>query len=314
MEHTKFNRIFLALVFGGLFLSGFLALSRFGGADNDLILRHQIDKIDRLVTSGDQLDFAVLGDSSAGNGIAADVLERISGRRVENFALTGSFGLAGSLHLLRQLHERHGVNHFFLIHSPDIWGRILQKEAIFKLMPLESLAEYAGLIDGNPNWEFFKYLLNPQRLADAARYLYGGVVRSVKGGKPHSRIDGDFLAQSEETFANGKKHLESSMEWRTLSLHKLHELHLLQRYCVENKLKCVLMSGPVHESAYIDLQERMARAFGVLDLSNEYFRIDMSVHAFPDAWMGDTVDHVDVNQKPVTTRVYWGSMSRYLGN
>lgn len=314
MEHTRFNRIFLAFVFGGLFLSVLLALSRFGGADNDLILRHQIAKIDRLPANGEQLDFAVLGDSSAGNGIAADVLEKLSGRRVKNFALTGSYGLVGSLHLLRQLHEQHGVNQFVLVHSPDIWNRVLQKEAIFKLLPLGSLTEYAKLIDGNAHWEFFKFLLNPQRLVSSTHYLYETVIQSVIRAKPHPRIEADFLMQREETFASGKKHLESSMQWKMLSLHKLHELRMIQHYCVENKLKCVLMAGPVHESAYIELQEHMAQAFDRLDLGNEYFRIDMSVHAFPDAWMGDAVDHVDAVRRPETTRVYWESMSRYLGN
>jgi len=314
MKYTKFNHIFLCLVFSGLFLSALLALSRFGSADNDLILRHQIGKIDRLAIDREQLDFAVLGDSSAGNGISAHVLEKLSGRRVKNFALTGSFGLAGSLYLMQRLHQQHGVNQFVLVHSPDIWNRAMQKEAIFKLLPLGSLSEYAKLIDGSPHWEFFKYLLNPQRLIDTARYLYEEVIRSIKGREPYSWIDADFLVQREETFANGKRQLESSMEWKTLSPHKLNELHLVRRYCVENKLKCVLMSGPVHESAYVNLQGQMTLAFGELDLSNEYFLIDMSVHAFPDTWMGDTVDHVEVRRRPESTKVYWESMSRYLGN
>lgn len=312
MENTRFNRIYLSFVFGGLFFSAFLAFSRFGGADNDLILRHQIAKMDRLVANVEPLDFAVLGDSSAGNGIDAVVLGKLSGRRVENFALTGSFGLVGSLHLMRQLHKQHGVNQFVLVHSPDIWNRVLQKEAIFKLLPLGQLAEYAKLIDGNANWEFFKYLLHPQRLLDATRYSYETVIQSVKGAQPHSRIEADFLAQSAETFASGKKYLEYFLEWEMLSLHKLHELRMIQHYCVENKLKCVLMSGPVHESAYVDLPEQMARTFGRLDLDNEYFRIDTSVYAFPGAWMGDTVDHVDVRRRPETSRVYWESISRHL--
>jgi len=74
MEHKKFIRIFLALVFGGLFLSALLAVFRIGGGDNDLILRHQIAKMDRLVTNKEQLDFVVLGDSSAGHGLDSDVL------------------------------------------------------------------------------------------------------------------------------------------------------------------------------------------------------------------------------------------------
>lgn len=314
MKHKSFNCIFLVLVCGGLFLSALLAVLRIGGGDNDLILRHQIAKMDRLVANEERLDFVVLGDSSAGNAVDPDVLEKLSGLRVENFALTGSFGLVGSFHMLQNLHERLGVNEFVLIHSPDIWNRILQKEAVFKLLPLGSLAKYADLVDGNVQWEFFKYLLNPQRLVDTALYVYEQVISLVSWEQPHSRIENDFLAQREETFASGRKHLETTMEWQNLSRHKLYELQLVQRYCVEKKLKCILMSGPVHESAYVDLQQQIANAFGSLKLSNKYFRVDMSVHAFTNAWMGDTIDHVDIGRKRETSRVYWKSMSKYLGS
>ena len=175
-------------------------------------------------------------------------------------------------------------------------------------------ANYAKLITGNVHWEFLKWLLNPQRLTDTARYLYETVVQSMTSSRSHSRIQADFLAQREQTFASGKKHLESSMGWKTLSQHKLDELELVYRYCVENKLRCILMPGPVHEQAYIDLERQMARTFGGLDLNSEYFRIDMTVHAFPNEWMGDTMDHVDVRRRPETTRVYWESISRFFGS
>ena len=108
MERARFNRIFLVQVLTGLLASAVLALVRFGASDNDLILRHQLSKVDRLA-SVRALDFAVLGDSSAGNGVSAEVLRALSGAKVENFALTGSFGLAGDLYLMKRLHERHGL-------------------------------------------------------------------------------------------------------------------------------------------------------------------------------------------------------------
>jgi len=312
MEHKKFIRIFLALVFGGLFLSALLAVFRIGGGDNDLILRHQIAKMDRLVTNKEQLDFVVLGDSSAGHGLDSDVLARISGLRVENFALTGSFGVVGSLHMLRHLHERLGVRRFVLVHSPDIWHRALQKEAVFKLLDPGSLAEYQDLVEGNVYWEFFKYLLNPHRIVDTVQYAYEMAINLAQERRPYPRIESDFLAQSEETFASGAKSLQRAMEWRSLSHHKLRELQLVHDYCVENKLNCILMSGPVHESAYFDLQWQMSNTFGRLELYNDFFHVDMSLHAFTNEWMGGTIDYAQVSRRGLTSRVYWESMSQYL--
>lgn len=310
MEHARFNRIFLAMVLAGLLASAVLALLRFGASDNDMILRHQLSKVDRLANAR-ALDFAVLGDSSAGNGVSAEVLRALSDAKVENFALTGSFGLAGDLYLMKRLHERHGVDQFVLIHSPDIWNRGLQKEAVFKLMPIGSLADYDELIADGVRWEFFKYLLNPQRLAEAARALYAKVVEAVQGKSPPYRIASDFLVQRDETFANGGKHLDAPVAWKDISPQKRIELRLLTDYCRERRLNCVLLMGPVHDAAYVDLQARLDSVFAGR-ASNENFRVDTEVHAFPGAWMGDTIDHADLKWKPETTRIYWASMARYL--
>lgn len=313
MDYTKFNSSFFTLVLGGLVVSGLLAFLRFGGQDNDLILRYQIAKMDRLVESREQLDFAVLGDSSAGNGVAADELRKLSGLSTENFALTGSFGLAGSLHFMKRLHEQHGVQRFVLIHSADIWSRSLQKEAIFKLLPITSLDEYSGLVGGSGHWEFAKYLLNPQRLVEVAKYFYLAVDMFLKNATSHIRIEADFLAQRETTFANGKMRIDIPMQWKPLSQHKLQELRLVRGYCMEKNLKCLLMSGPVHESAYAALQQQMDMAFRPLSLDTENFRIDYSVKAFPSTWMGDTVDHVDLKRRPETSNVYWVHILNWLG-
>lgn len=312
MESSRFNRIFLVLVLMGLLVSAVLALVRFGSSDNDLILRYQLSKVDRLA-SGRALDFVVLGDSSAGNGVSAEVLRALSGAKVENFALTGSFGLAGDLYLIKSLHERHGVGQFVLIHSPDIWNRGLQQEAVFKLLPVGSLSDYDELIAGGVRWEFFKYLLNPQRLAEAARTLYGRAVATVQGKSPQYWIASDFLAQRDETFSNGSKRLDARVEWKQVSPQKRIELRLLSDYCSERKLTCVMLVGPVHEAAYVDLQARLDGVFAG-HKSNRNFRIDTEVHAFPEAWMGDTIDHVDLKWKPEATRIYWASMARYLRN
>ena len=312
MAYKNFNIWFLALVFGALMSAALLAVFRIGGGDNDLILRYQLSKLNDFSRQKEKLDFAILGDSSAGNSVSVEELERLSGRKSGNFALTGSYGVLGSLYFMRQLHERLGVKQFFLIHSVDVWHRDLRKEAIFKLRPLGSLNEYDKFVQGRIHWEFLKYLLNPQRLANRVEYFVRYTLSYIRGARMLGEIENDFLAQRHETFANGAKRLETPMQWEPLSAHKLQELQLVKQYCVSKRIKCVLMSGPVHESAYNLLQERLEQAFEDLDSKDGYFILDLSVPMLPATKMGDTLDHVDRHWKAFSTRIFWKQITKYF--
>ena len=304
MNCAKFNRLFLTLILSGLTLSVALAFARVGSADNDVLLRYQIEKINVLSRDRSKLDFAVLGDSSAGNGLSATVLKNLSQMKVENFALTGSYGLAGDLYLMKRLHQQLGVDRFVIIHTPDIWYRNLEKAAILKLMPIGDLAEYNDLIGGNAHLEFFKFLVNPHRLIELIKPFYNSQLKSLD--------EADFLPQGIQTFANRGKHLETPMKWRSPSWHKREELRMLSDYCVNQRLMCVLMVGPVYEDAYLELPSQIRDFFADQKLASDYFHIDVSVHSFPAAWMGDTIDHVDLSKKSETTKAYWKHIAQYI--
>ncbi|MES2770809.1 MAG: hypothetical protein V4623_02355 [Pseudomonadota bacterium] len=94
--------------------------------------------------------------------------------------------------------------------------------------------------------------------------------------------------------------------------HKLQELRVIQRYCVENKLRCVFLSCPVHASAYIDLQKQMQKFFAGFPQFDQHFHLDLSAHEFPNTWMGDTIDHIEPERKAETTKLYWANFSQYV--
>jgi len=289
-----------------------LAFFKAGSSDNDAILRFQLKKIETLAREGKSVEISILGDSSAGNGISADLLNELSGRKTENFALTGSFGLAGDLFLMKRLHEELGVKRFVLVHSPDVWRRALEKEAVFKMTPITTLGSFDELIHGNVYWEFFKFVVNPNRIAESAAWAWHYTIGHLIGRDQPNLMAGNFLAQRRETFANGRKPLEAPLDWKPISKHKQAELRLLAAYCTDNRLNCLLMNGPIHEGAYPDLEQALQRMFADSRVSSTYFQIDATAHVFPSAWMGDSIDHVDREKIAETTAIYWTAISRHI--
>ena len=205
-NHTRYNRVFLGSI-GIIFtLSAIFALLRVGGSDNDVLLRYQIAKADYLKGKNRAVDLVIIGDSSSGNAIDAEYLSRVSGKNIENFALTGSFGFSGALYMMRKIHTDFGTDKFLLIYTPDIWHRKLEKGPIYKLLPFYDFADYASMTEGASYFGFFKYLLSPIHLVDAAILFYSALVDFISGDAALNLIEGDYLRQRKETYANGKKH------------------------------------------------------------------------------------------------------------
>lgn len=83
------------------------------------ILRHQKRKI---LEDSQPFETIILGDSTAGTGIDSEYMTKLSGRRILNLALTGSFGLGGALALLQRVPDRMGVRNVILVFSVDAMG------------------------------------------------------------------------------------------------------------------------------------------------------------------------------------------------
>ena len=81
------------------------------------LLRYQEEKIARLPAGA--IDTVLIGDSSLGNGIDVREFDVAAGVRASSLALTGNFGFAGGLELLRQLAERQPIRNVILVYSID---------------------------------------------------------------------------------------------------------------------------------------------------------------------------------------------------
>jgi hypothetical protein len=64
------------------------------------------------------------------------------------------------------------------------------------------------------------------------------------------------------------------MYWKQLSSEKVGELRITQEFCVKMEFKCLLVNGPIHEDAFIDLSENFEKSFKQLNINSKFFRFD----------------------------------------
>ena len=89
---------FIVLTYTSSFLLNRLGLRI---TNNDVIADYQIQKIDDK--EFDEIDTIFVGDSSLGNAIDKKLFNSISKLRSENLSLTGSYGIAGSLGMIKKV-------------------------------------------------------------------------------------------------------------------------------------------------------------------------------------------------------------------
>ena len=290
-----------------IYLSSFI-LNRidFSITDNDAIKHYQLEKINSSNLSN--INTIILGDSSGGNAIDSKLFSELSGLNTKNLCLTGSWGLVGSLGILKKSIEKNkNIKNVIIIHTLDIWKREFSKESILELFTLSDILENKYV----NNNTIFGYLFNPKEIFWHLKFM----VRKFLGLEVDNLIDyeNDYTKQGNTKYSNGKKQIEQNYSFNNfrISESKIIELNYLQDYCISKNLNCMFVHGLIHEEvlnnskSYVEYLNNNLEKLIKINFSKNIF-------SYPNNKMGNSNDHIDVEFKKESTLDYYNLIKKDL--
>lgn len=302
INKSLFVKLFIGAVIFIFGLSFFLNKVNLGVSENEIIRAYQMSKVNNRKFEG--IRNIIIGDSSGGNAISSRYFKKLSGERTANLSLNGSWGIAGSLGMLKNAYEKNpNIKNVVIMQTLDIWRRGYPYEAIFKLYSFNEIINEVGL------YKFIIYSFNPKVIWWNTK----NILKNLIGFKTVIQITADYVMQDEEKFSNDKKILNNSLTLNGVSINedKLKEIEDLQNFCVEKNLNCTFTHGPMHEKVTSNSQEYIAEVNRVL---KERLKINFveNVFSYKNGMMGDSLDHVDFNHKEKVTEDYYNQLKPYL--
>lgn len=270
--------------------------------ENDLIKEYQFKKINN--DNFKSINTLIIGDSSAGNAIDSKYFSKLSGLQTSNLALTGSWGIAGSLGMLKIAYEKNSnIKNVIIIQTLGIWSRSYPYEAVFKLYPFNEAISDVGL------YKYIIYSFNPK----VFWWNLKDLLKIIVGSYPSIDPNTDFLKQDSNRFSNNKKFVtfESGMQNASISNDKINEFHKLESFCIEKNLNCIYAYGPIHNSIYNQTKDYINKVNNFL-VNNFHIKYTTNIFNFDNTNMGDNIDHIDPQYKELSTERYFNKIKNML--
>lgn len=293
-------KLFIKLVFLAILLSlvvsVFFKYININMNSNDLIKNYQMNKMRKI--SLENIDTIIVGDSSAGNAINANLFERLSNQKTLNLSLTGSWGILGSLGIIKNVYlQNPNIKNIIIIHTLDIWNRPFSKNSMHELFSLKDRINTLGL----------KNVISNEINVKELKWFYEYILRKIKN-KHFDVIDyrNDYLKQKEKQ--NFKKFYSLS----NMSSGKLDELKMLDDFCSSKKLNCIFANGPIiNEIIY--KSDSFLRDYDSVMKKSKLIYID-HMFTYNAEKIGDSKDHVLPKYKNEITLEYYNVFKKYLNN
>ena len=282
--------------------SSYLYSKHIPQTNNDLLINRAL----KILSTRNDLETIIVGDSSAGNAIDAAYFESLSGLKTQNLALTGSFGFIGSYNIIRHAQIRQKkLKNVLIINTLDVWRRPFNEQAFF------------DTLDGLPAVEL-KLSSGKVRLSTALHYkfnpreIYWYFKYRLHPLPSKESIENDYLVQHEERFSNGKKKLEPK-EFITSLINEDNTLtyEALGKLCTDLSLHCIFMHGPIHRTVYEKSYSAIAHINNYLKKEVGLFTVT-KVFSYPPEKIGDSVDHIDPLYKKEVTKDYFETIKDTL--
>lgn len=293
--HPKiFVKRFFCLVLFFLILSVILKYLDINMNSNDLIKNYQLKKINSVKMNN--VETIIVGDSSSGNAINAKLFSKLSKSNTISLSLTGSWGIIGSLGILKLAYEKNPkIKNVIIMQTLDIWNRPFVKNSIHEFFPLNERLKYLDI----------RSVINDEINVKELKWFYEYVLKKIKG-KEFTTIDysSDYLSQKKKKIFNSFGSLEKISEG------KVKEFKMLEEFCSSQNLNCIYVNGPMHQ--------------GVIDESNEFLvnyknftkdfkiRYVNKIFYYVDEKIGDSEDHILPQYKNEVTKEYYKIIKKLL--
>ena len=263
--------------------------------EGDELVRERAEQL-----AGPPVDIAFLGDSSAGFGVEESVADVLLGRRTENLALSGSFGVAGSLEMMRRAEAALGARVFIIIHTVDILGRRTPVLVPTRATP----PERRSLLQ---NVEMALGIISPKVL--------GRIVGSMVAGTPLDLPAAEFYDNQSAPAPLAALVREIEPErMASVNPDAVADLQRIADHCAARDLVCLYAHGPLWAEGCTRFAPAIAaRSAIVRGMENGSFRLLADTpFCMPTAIVGNNADHVRPADDAITTRFYADLVERAL--
>jgi hypothetical protein len=262
------------------------------------LLQYQIDKIE---TAGG-VEVLLVGDSSLGNAIDAAAWSKALGRPVVSVPLTGIYGYAGSLNMIRRALRQQPLRAVVVFQTVDMMTREPADSGL--VLTADRLSDAVGAPPGTV-WSTLVNISMPVNVVGTA--LLGPADERATYAAT------GYVPQGEPDSAGGTPEpVLSGFQPSSLRVETDPYLMMIGALCREHALRCVYAHGPLVRSrceasqAYIDAANERVRAAGLIPIEGTPLCI-------PWRQIGDSEDHVAATYKAEFSMRYLDLIAPHLG-
>jgi len=245
------------------------------------LLEYQINKLEHA----DGTEILLLGDSSLGNSIDARAWSDALNRPVLSLALTGVYGYAGALNMLRRALRRHEVRTVVLIFSFDAMARPVEHRAL--VLTAERFEDFSDAPLGAV-WDTVANL-------DISINVLGTLVVRPKSNFRDYRQN-DYFPQSRSIFTGSGTAPNRKFRLTDIVAGKGYYLRRIGELCAAENLDCIYAHGPLVETQCNDsTQYKLAVNERIRNAGFDV--VDTTPMCIPWTQIGDSLDHVGPEYK-----------------
>ena len=257
------------------------------------IYYHQRAKID----ASRVVDILLIGDSTLGNTIDAGTWSEKTGRSVLAVPLTGGYGYAGSLNMLRRVLRRDRPEVVVVMQSLDLATRHISWEGL--LFTAERLSDIEGL----PPWRLVKSLAR----VDILKAVFGGDDRAeVQLAKL------DYWPQAPAEQARARLLATDPPTRAELRSEKFRHLQEIGETCRAREITCLYAHGPYLEPHCSQATDYL-RAVNALVEQSGLAVVPGTPRCMTLDQAGDSEDHVRPALKSAFSEHYRALVAEILG-
>ena len=266
------------------------------------LTNYQLSKIENT----NHVDIAVVGDSSAGNAIDANLLGKTLNKKAISLALTGSFGYGGSYIMAKKAIQK-GAKEILIVHTVDMPTRPSHLDHRAGVFLIRSFSDLLNLTEGIHH--VLGLYLSKDIVVTAIKQTFKYFFSSVDDNenKQTDPSEYDYIKQ------HGKintKNIDIKINSSLINKDKLYYLNKLADYCKEQGIKCSYAHGPIHHSFCKNNSDYLSKV-NTLISNTGISLLSEKPYCMNDNEVGDSEDHMHPNYKKKSTENYINLLSLY---
>ncbi|MFN4090404.1 MAG: hypothetical protein ACK4QW_15355 [Alphaproteobacteria bacterium] len=266
--------------------------------EGDDLVRERAEQL-----GGPPAEIVFVGDSSVGFAVEADHASALLGRTTANLALSGSFGVAGSLEMIRRAEAAFGTKIFVIVHTVDILGRPTPALVAARAKPPE----------GRSLLETARMGLSVMSLRDL-RDIVRNVAVDARAVAAANAAEEFYDHQSKPAPIDALVRDLPSSRMASVDPGAVADLLRIADHCAARGLTCLYAHGPFWEVGCARFAAAIAQRSALIrSVENAHFRLLAETpFCMPTAIVGNNSDHVRPGDDAVTTRFYAGLVDQAL--